>query len=340
MIALDLTDRRWIRFVEGAPAATAFHHPSWAGLVADCYGYRAFALAKADADGRLVAGLPVVEVRSPLGRRRWGSLPFTDECRPLTSPGADRIGLVDELEAARRRSGVSRLEIRAGLEGAGVRRGQVGVVHVLGLGSDPDAIWRTALRSSVRTMIRRAEREGVVVRDSDSRSALSEVFYSLHLRTRRRLGVPIQPRRFFELLWERLIEPGLGFVLLAYAGDTPVAGAVFLTWNGTVTYKYGASDTAFWHLRPNHLVMWSAIRRACEHGADAFDFGRSDLGGEGLRRFKASWGAEELPLDYSVLGGGAVRSAGRVQGAAGAVIRHSPLWVCQALGELLYQYAA
>jgi hypothetical protein len=36
---------------------------------------------------------------------------------------------------------------------------------------------------------------------------------------------PPQPRRFFQLLWERMLEPELGSALLAYLDRTPVAGA-------------------------------------------------------------------------------------------------------------------
>jgi hypothetical protein len=66
--------------------------------------------------------------------------------------------------------------------------------------------------------------------------------------------VPVQPRRFFELLWRLVLEPGLGFLLLAHAGARPVAGAVFLRGSRCLTYKYGASDASAWPLRPNHAV--------------------------------------------------------------------------------------
>jgi hypothetical protein len=66
--------------------------------------------------------------------------------------------------------------------------------------------------------------------------------YRLRLLTRKRLGAPIQIRRFFHLIERNAIEGGLGFVLSAHANQVPVAAAVFLAWNGVLTYKYGASD--------------------------------------------------------------------------------------------------
>jgi CelD/BcsL family acetyltransferase involved in cellulose biosynthesis len=341
MIALEVTDTRWAEFVESCPAAISFHHPSWAGLLAECYGYRAFALARTGADGRIVAGLPIIEVCTPLRSRRWVSLPFTDRCPPLVPPGLPLADLVQEMDATRRDSGVSRLEIRSTVEGPGASVGRVAVMHRLGLDQDPDTVYGGFRRSGVRKWITRAEGSGVTIRWADSRLALVDTFYRLHLGTRRRQGVPVQPRRYFDLLWRELIKPGLGFVLLAYAGGTPIAGAVFLAWKGTVIYKYGASDAAYWGLHPNHLLMWTAIRWGCERGFQAFDFGRSDLGSKGLRQFKDSWGSEETDLVYTTIGGQAAQPpGGRLHEAMSLVVRRSPTWVCRTLGEMLYRYAA
>jgi hypothetical protein len=313
VVRLDLHDVRWAAFVASRPEAGPFHHPAWASLLADCYGFRGFALAFEDGAGAIRGGLPVLEVR----RGRLVSLPFTDACAPL----GDVSGALP------------RVEVRAALPGSpsSVR----GVVHRLELAHDAEAV-RRGFRPQMRRNVARAERERVVVRTGDSRADLVDVFYELHLRTRRRQGVPIQPRRFFRLLWEQLIEPGLGSVLVAYAGSQPVAAAVFLSWNGTAVYKFGASDPAHRALRPNNLLFWEAIRAACERGDHVLDFGRTELGNRGLREFKSGWGAREEPLLYTHAGGG----DGRAARALGAGIRRSPLWVCRAVGEVAYRYAA
>ena len=106
-----------------------------------------------------------------------------------------------------------------------------------------------------------------------------------------------------ESLWSRLIKSGLGFVVLAYKDSTPIAGALFLAWNGTLIYKYSASDPLYWRYRPNNLVLWTAIRWGCEHGYHLMDFGKTDLANQGLRDFKSGWGATETPLIYSYIGG-------------------------------------
>jgi hypothetical protein len=78
LTVLDAGDRRWRELVDADPSALPFHHPAWSSLLGEVYGYRPFLLGLEDPAGGLVGGIPVMEVRGPLGGRRWISLPFTD----------------------------------------------------------------------------------------------------------------------------------------------------------------------------------------------------------------------------------------------------------------------
>jgi CelD/BcsL family acetyltransferase involved in cellulose biosynthesis len=337
---LDIRDRRWTSLVLASPDAVPIHRPEWAELLAHCYGYRAFAFCKNDTSGHALAGLPLLEVKNPLRGRRWVSLPFTDHCPPLGSDEQGIISLIDQLDGERRNRGVPQLEVRALLPGKKVHHRSTAVMHTLRLSSDPDEVFRT-FKPSVQRAVVKAEREGVIVRFSDTSTDLVRTFYRLHTETRARLGIPVQSRRYFRMLWHALIEPGFGFVLLASAKGQTVAAAVFLAWNGTITYKYGASSPRFWRLRPNNLLFSTAIRWGCEHGYRTFSFGRTDLSDEGLRAFKRGWGTHEEPLVYSTLGelpseAAIIRLAARLR----PVIRRMPPWVCRLVGEFAYRYAA
>jgi CelD/BcsL family acetyltransferase involved in cellulose biosynthesis len=338
---LDLTDPCWGAFVAKHPDATPFHHPDWAQLVADCYGFRGFALVTRDATGGIRAGLPMVEVRHLHTAPKWVSLPFTDYCPPLASAPDEDEELAAAVEQASLAAGVRRVEVRGPLVGS--TAGATALRHVLTLSGDPAEVYAGFHRSQVQRNIRRAEREGLAVRLATGPEDLVGTFYQLHLRTRRRQGVPVQPRRFFRQLWDNVISAGLGSVLIVEASAQPIAAAVFLAWNGTVIYKFGASDAAFWSLRPNHVLFWQAIRAACEQGYRRFDFGRTDAGQAGLRDFKLSWGATEEPLVYRMLGGKPEPASGRDGMATrvlGPVIRHGPLLLCRAVGETVYRYVA
>jgi CelD/BcsL family acetyltransferase involved in cellulose biosynthesis len=338
---LELTDPRWEDFVARQPSATPFHHPRWGTLIADCYGFRAFAVATSDATGEIRAGLPVIEVRHLRGEPKWVTLPFTDYCPPLVPVPQEETDLVDALRRASKAAGVRRVEVRAPIAGASsVSRGALR--HVIPLEGDPAQVY-AGFRSSVRRHIAQAGRNGVTIRPAKGSEDLVDTFYRLHLRTRRRFGVPIQPRRFFRMLWESVISTGLGSVLIAEASASPVAAEVFLSWNGTTISKFSASDERAWSLRANNLITWHLIKTACELGSRWLDFGRTDAGSEGLRVFKRSWGAVEEPLGYAILGAGA-EPAPSMGGKAGhllaSVIRHGPPVLCRAAGEALYRYAA
>jgi lipid II:glycine glycyltransferase (peptidoglycan interpeptide bridge formation enzyme) len=187
-------------------------------------------------------------------------------------------------------------------------------------------------------LIKVAEKRGVRVEWGDRRIHM-QAFYRLHLQTRRRQGIPIQPWRFFDILTSDLIENGLGFILLAYKDDECLAAAVFLHWQHTLTYKYGASLGDGLNLRPNNLLFWTAILWGCENGFTLFDMGRTDLANTGLRAFKSGWGAAENPLAYSTPSVELSPSmAGKLIPIVQAVIRHSPLCVCRAMGEVFYKH--
>lgn len=325
---LALEDPRWLRFVDADAGATPFHRPAWARFLSECYGFPSFAAAVVSGD-EVVAGIPVAAVR----RRHWVSLPFTDACGPL----GDAELLAAALESGRGARGV---EVRAALPR--VSGHVVAVGHVLALDRDVRRVFAGFHKSQVQRNIRRAEREGIEVRVATTEDELVDCFYALHVRTRRRLGAPVQRKRFFSLLWRRVLEPGGGYVLLAYHAGVPVAGAVFLTAGRTVVYKYGASDERAWSLRPNHALFSAAIAGSCAEGRATFDFGRTDLGDDGLRAFKRGWGAEEHELVYSSLGAGLAqrrRSMDAAAAAARSVIKVSPPVVCRFAG-LLYGRAA
>jgi CelD/BcsL family acetyltransferase involved in cellulose biosynthesis len=337
---LAIDDSGWQEFSGEHPDALAFHNPRWARLLVDCYRYRPFVLAAVDEGGGIAGGLPVVEVRS-LRRRRWIALPFTDMCPPLLAPGLDQAAFASALDLARRTGGVPSFEVRGRLESDVARTSSDAVVHMTELGTDPDALFASFHKSQVQRNVRRAEREELVVRLGDEERDLTRTYYALHAETRRRLGTPVQPRRFFTALWRHMLAPGLGRLLLVYSGDRAIAGAVFLAGSETLTYKFGASDSAFWRVRPNHLLFWTAIRWAIETGFRRLDFGRSDLEDQGLRDFKGGWAATEEPLVYTSFGthASSVRS-GRSLNAARVVLRRSPVWVGRAAGELFYRRAA
>jgi CelD/BcsL family acetyltransferase involved in cellulose biosynthesis len=333
---LGAADPAWARFVAGRGDALPFHQPAWSCALGAAYGFRALVLAAAGEDGELRGGIPLMELRDPVRGRRWSALPFTDRCPPLADAGVV-APLAAALRTAAADEGVARMEVRAPLEG--LRAAEVATMQELDLSPGADALER-GRSSATRRNVRKARREGVAVRVAETEDDLIRTYYALHLETRRRLGVPVQPRRFFRALWRHMLAPGHGRLLLASLGGEDVAGIVLLHAGRTVVYKYGASAAAAWPARPNNALFDAAIRWSAEAGYERFDFGRSDFADAGLRSFKTGWGAVETPLVYSSLREGDAAGGDGGPRLLGEVIRRSPPGVCRAIGETLYRYAA
>jgi Acetyltransferase (GNAT) domain len=280
------------------------------------------------------AGLPLALISSPLTGRRLVALPFSDLCPPLSGDGAEH-GLVAAVNDLCVSLGIE-LRVHGPLAGVG-RPGPAYHHHLVCLEPDVEAVQRRFTRRQALQGVRRAQREGVVVEHRTDPKALA-AFYRLHAATRKRQGIPTQPRRFI-LAFAGLFEQELGFVSLASVGGRPIAAAVFLAFNGVLTYKYGASDPRFLDRRPNNLLFLDAIRWGCEQGLHTFDMGRTDLGHDSLRAFKLMWGAEERLLQYTEVGeAAAARRSSDPPQAMRVLIRRMPPILSRGLGELFYRH--
>jgi CelD/BcsL family acetyltransferase involved in cellulose biosynthesis len=329
-----VTDARWTEFVAREQRAGPFYHPAWLNLIRTHYGWPVHALCLLDEDGTVRAGLPVAHVSSRLTGRRLVALPFSDACAPLASEGDEEL-LGRVLDRYRRRAGLS-LFVHDRVAGAHVTARYH--THRLSLDGGAAAVEDRFARSQVMRGVRRAQREGLVTERRTDAEAL-DTFYRLHAATRRRLGVPTQPRRFI-LGFADLFAKGLGFVLLVRDAGRAIAAGVFLTWNDTIVYKYGASDANALSKRPNNLLFHEAIQIACTGGMRVLDFGRTELGNEGLREFKLAFGTNESELVYTCLADRQPAQNLREFPALGArVIRSCPPLVSRMTGELLYRHA-
>jgi CelD/BcsL family acetyltransferase involved in cellulose biosynthesis len=280
-----------------------------------------------------------MHVGGRLRGRRWVSLPFTDACPPLAADDASAEAFAAELERHRRKTDLTSIEIRGDLPGGAGTRQLIGYRHVIPLTGDEHEVFRR-LSERTRRAVKRARGAGVVVqREPDLRSARKS-FWRLHCITRKKLGVPVQPRAFFDAIWQQMIERGSGYVLSAYLDSRPVASAVFLEHGPAVVYKLSAWEPSLTRLGGPSAVLWEAIRTACERGQARMDLGRTELRHDGLRYFKQGWGAEETMLAYTYFGARTAVEAPGPEAAVGHVIQRSPPVVARAIGRVAYRWTA
>ena len=289
-------DPRWDRLATSHPDFSFFHCSAWIRVLCKTYGHKPLALCWSR-NGKPVALLPILEVASAFTGRRGVTLPFTDSCGPLYFGRFDSGIVLEKLHVLAQARGWKHFEIRATLASDLPRQPSLRFHgHLLDLHNGVEVLFKR-FASPVRRSIRKAEQSGLIVRSSTSDEAMDE-FYGLHVRTRRRHGLPPQPVAFFQNIHAEIIKPGLGFIVLASSGSKTVAAAIYFQMKAKAVFKFGASDERYQGLRPNNLVMWHAIRRLAQDGVEILDFGRTSLPNEGLRRFKLGWGATEEPIEY------------------------------------------
>jgi CelD/BcsL family acetyltransferase involved in cellulose biosynthesis len=333
------SDPDWDSLVDSHPDSSFFHGAAWAKVLCKTYGHKPISLLLSR-NGEPMALVPLLEVSSPFTGRRGVCLPFTDFCDPLFFGGFD-FNIVSRplCELARNREW-KYFEIRGGSTSAQRTISSVRFYgHGLDLRSGPEALF-AGFASSVRRAVRKARRWDLDVRISQSQEAILD-FYRIHARTRRRHGLPPQPISFFLNIYDLVIKPGSGLVVLASRGKRPVAGAIFFHKRNKAVYKFAASDERLQHLRPSNLVLWEGINFLARQGFEKLHFGRTSLENQGLRRFKLSWGTAEETINYfrfDSTSNECIVVAGHVSGFHNTVIARLPLALNRLMGKLIYRH--
>jgi hypothetical protein len=339
-----------------APGASFFHSSAWARVLSESYGYTPMYFTVMEGD-RLRALIPLMEVNSFLTGKRGVSLPFTDSCEPIMEEGIEFQDLFNPIIDHGRKLGWKYIEFRGGSirlqpPTSNLQPGTSNpepatrncpfvtyLAHTLDLTKGEKALY-SGRRDSTRRNVRKAEKEKVEVRIEKRGDALGE-FCRLNRLTRREHGLPPQPCHFFEKVHRHIISKESGFIALAYFQGKAIAGNVYFHFGDRAIYKYGASDKAYQHLRANNLVMWEAIRWFADKGFKSLCFGRTEPENEGLRQFKAGWGAEETQVHYfryDLRQNAFVPGKEKGEPPYAALFRATPAPILNAIGSLLYRH--
>jgi CelD/BcsL family acetyltransferase involved in cellulose biosynthesis len=330
---LSPEDQQWRMFAAGH-AGSPMQHPTW--LDALVRAYRLEARIMALTDGSILAALPVVRSRLPR-RPRWTSLPFTDTLEPVSV----NSGYRDELVAAvAEQRDIQPVLIRtgAGLPGWSCR--QVGTTQVIDLSNGADHVLRSASLHHRRSVDRARRRDtGLSARLITCRREFLVANLALYTQSRRRLGAPTQPRRYWSQLW-RMHERDQAVTIGVYLDDALVASGVFMVGSGRAVLKHAASDLATRRLRTNHMMFITAFEQLAARGERFIDFGITDLHNSGLRNFKARWGGEERPAYFSATDARLLPDTLEPGRLVSQTIKHTPAVVGRTVGTLGYRFVA
>lgn len=336
-----LTDRRWDGFVASHPRASVFHSRGWIEALSRTYGYTPVAFTTSLPAQELKNAILFCRVESWLTGRRLVSLPFSDHCEPLVDQFKDLSLFEAALDQQTRDNRMRYVEIRPRCSFRDpvdfFHPHESFCFHELDLSPGVDVLFRNFHKDSTQRRIRKAEREGLNVEEGRSDS-LRDQFYDLMLLTRRRHGLPPQPKAWFGNLIDCLGESLA--ILVASKDKQPAAAILTLRFGKTVTYKYGCSDPQYSNLGATQLLFWRTIQESCSLGMQHFDLGRSDSDNPGLVTFKDRWGAERLTLTYLryPLRRNAVRARSSVSHLTRFFCAHAPDRLLSGVGTFFYKH--
>ncbi|MFN3874073.1 MAG: lipid II:glycine glycyltransferase FemX, partial [Ignavibacterium sp.] len=273
--------------------------------------------------------------------KRLVSLPFSDFCEPLFSS-------VDESEILKKtitdyceNNKLKFVEFRTSETRFPFETDQfrTDLRHIIELTPNEDELFKH-LTENTRRNIKSAIKEGLKITENNSYEGIKN-FYNLQCITRRKHGLPPQPKIFFDNVYKHIISKNKGSITFAHLNNEPVAALMFFTFGKKVLYKFGASLTDNLPKGANHLLMWEGIKKYSELGYKEFDFGRTETNHEGLRRFKLGFGADERIIyttRYDIAKKTFMSVDSKTTGIHNKIFKHTPIPLLKIIGNTIYKH--
>jgi len=301
-----LLDPRWDQFVNKHPRGWIVHLSGWQRVLENNFphmnGHYLTLIDKSN--GQIRAGLPIYEIHSWLTGKRMVSIPFATISEPLASTAEEMdlllTGALDLFEKNR----FSYMEIKALDTGLFLKQDgffcdNFFQYHYIDLTQTLDTIWKNLNYKSVRYEINKSKKSSLKLSYATTVDDVSG-FYRLYAETRKGLGLPAQPLKFFLSLWNLFSKTGNVFILFAKVENNVAAAHLLFDFNGRVSVEAIGWDMKYTRTSPNHFLFWHGITLAHEKGRRIFDFGRTSPNNQSLMDFKKRWGTiiTDLPSYY------------------------------------------
>ncbi|MDN5205423.1 peptidoglycan bridge formation glycyltransferase FemA/FemB family protein [Fulvivirgaceae bacterium BMA10] len=332
----------WNDHIKELDGCSIFYSSNWAKILKESYGYRPLYFSFFEND-KIVGLAPFFEVNSLLTGKRGVALPFTDFCDLIANEEETLNQLLEAFTDYGAKNKWKYYELRGGKAymNQAVKPSSVLLEHTFTLnGSDDDLF--ASVKGITRRNINRAVRENVTNKISKSRDSLQE-FYKLNCLTRKRHGLPPQPRKFFKNFYEHILAKDQGFLVKSYFRNEVIACGVFMHFGQKSIYKYSASNFAFKKLRANYSFLWEGIKELNRLGSTSVSFGRTEPSNKGLREFKTSWNPKEEEVfyyKYDFKERNFVEILDKVKGPHNLIFRNMPNPLLRLAGDLAYKHMA
>jgi CelD/BcsL family acetyltransferase involved in cellulose biosynthesis len=297
----SVTPREWDEFAATVSWASPQHRSAWGEALASIFSFIATDYVLILADGRAVAGIPLMRFSVGGVMRSIQSSAFGSAGGPLIADDFIRSDslyreIFDTIDDHARRERAFEASIILpptapqalaehfiAAEGAAAARRNC---PLLSLDKSMDEI-RGGYEASVRRAVRKAQKEGVEV-VAEASLALVEQSFAIYRATMERIGGTVKPWPFVR----KLLESGLATAFVARHGGAPVGLVIMLATERMAIYWISASDMAASQLRPTNALVDHAIEWCHRRGIGIFSFGESPGERSSLEQFKLGWGSQ------------------------------------------------
>jgi FemAB-related protein (PEP-CTERM system-associated) len=284
-------EKKWDTFVRGQEDATFFHLIGWKNVIEKTYKHKSYYLV-AKEDSEIKGILPLFLMKSVFFGKKIVSVPFCDYGGVCANDEHTRDLLIEEAKKITKEKSVDYLELRQ-MHGnyGGLISKDLYYTLILDLKHDSEFLWMN-FDKKVRNAIRKAVKFNLNVTVGER--YINE-FYVIFSKNMRDLGTPVHNFSFFRNFLSEF--PNQTNILIT-SYEEKIVGAMFLLqFKDTIYAPWVSSDRQYFHLNPNNMLYWEAIKYGCEKGYKYFDFGRSKWN-SGTFRFKKPWGAIPKQLYY------------------------------------------
>lgn len=326
----------WTALTDCCPEATIYQRDRWLTALSSAYGFELAAATLRDSKGGLAAATLFARGKNPF-LRKWTSLPCSDTSPPLALDDEARKQLLTGVAESDFTSG-GVVEIRGWRAPEPWQKVDCFALWTLDLARPLNAIMGT-MASNFRRQLSRGTEQRYAINVDQGLPALKR-FHRLTLETRRRLGLPAQPWRFFKSVFEAFAPSGDLEVWTAGNRGKTVAAMVILRDGPDLHYKWSARAEPT-PPGATHRLLAAICEKYAQH-CRVMDLGRTDVRNVGLNRFKKETGAKPSPLPYSYVPRVPAQVSSEVLGKHEQMLakiwRHMPLPIARLLGSILYRY--
>lgn len=292
-VGADSEGTAWDRYVLDHPMACGYHLMAWRRVIEDAFGHRTFYLMVKDEHAEVRGVLPLVFVTSRFFGRFLVSMPFLNYGGVLADSLDAQSALLQVAVALSEELKASHIELRQQQElDLKWTTKQHKVSMRLELPRKFELIWNR-FPSKIRTKIRRAQKEGMIVRVGGME--ILEDFYCVFSRNMRDLGTPVYGQKFFESILKTFSKEAR--ILAVYWKDQPLAAGFLYGFRNVLEIPWSSGNRRYHSLKTNMLLYSSVLEYGCREGFGVVDFGRSTPG-SGTYSFKEQWGARPVQLHW------------------------------------------